>query len=63
MSVRSILMPPPVEPELVEIQLKNSIHSGANIGQRLKSTMAKPQSVAIETRLKLACLSTVQKLG
>jgi hypothetical protein len=33
-SVRIILMPPPVDPELATMQLKNIIHIGANIGHR-----------------------------
>src|SRR5512135_3346033 len=61
--VRIILMPPPVEPELHAIQLRNSIHNGAKIGHWLKSTLAKPQSVAKETRLKLAWRNAVQKAG
>jgi hypothetical protein len=32
--VRIILMPPPVDPELATMQLKNIIHMGAKIGQR-----------------------------
>lgn len=51
--MRIIFRPPPVEPELAVTQLNNSIHIGAKIGQRLKSVLAKPQSVASETRLKL----------
>jgi len=32
--VRNILMPPPVEPVLHTTELRNSIHIGANTGQR-----------------------------
>ena len=56
-------MPPPVEPELAAMQLRNSIHIGAKIGHLSKSWLAKPQSVAIDTRLKLAWRSAVQKLA
>ena len=34
-SARIILMPPPVEPEQVLKPHRNSIHTGAKIGQRL----------------------------
>ena len=61
--MRTILMPPPVEPELTATQLRNSIHIGAKIGHWSKSTLAKPLSVAMETRLKLAWRKAVQKLG
>ena len=33
-SVRNILMPPPVEPVLQTIELRNSIQTGVNTGQR-----------------------------
>ena len=52
-------MPPPVEPELAVMQDRKSIHSGAKIGHLSKSWLAKPQSVAIETRLKLTWRSAV----
>jgi len=62
-TVRIIFSPPPVEPELAVTQLKSSIHIGAKIGQLLKSVLAKPQSVAIDTRLKLTWRSAVRNSG
>src|SRR5215467_10456174 len=62
-SARIILMPPPAEPEHVAKQHRNSIHRGAKIGQRAKSTLEKPAVVAIETTLNALWRNAVQKDG
>ena len=56
-------MPPPVEPVLQTMQLRNSIQIGREHRPLSKSCETKPVVVAIEMTLNAACRSDVRKLG
>ncbi len=60
---RIILMPPPVEPELVAKHDRKIIQMGANTGHCAKSTEANPVVEAMDTTLKAAWRRAVSQSG
>src|SRR5882672_5090929 len=60
-SARIILIPPPVDPEQVVKQQRNSIQIGAKIGHWSKSVLENPVVVAMETTLNALKRNAVQK--
>ena len=62
-TARTILMPPPVEPELVAKHDRKIIQIGANSGHCAKSTEANPVVEAMDTTLNAAYRSAVAKSG